>query len=83
MDLKKTLVWQELEEELMVVDSQTATSHLLNGVAARFFKGFFIEKRSKEEILKEVAKLYDVSLQTLSKDFDGFQREIESKGLTR
>ncbi|MFH1062913.1 MAG: PqqD family protein [Candidatus Omnitrophota bacterium] len=86
MESAKTIVrnsqaaWQQVEENIIVVTSQTRKMHILEGVGGRIWQ--LIENPIKQkELLEQIQAEYDAPPWQIQEDVEIFLKELSEKSI--
>ncbi len=78
----ETIVWRELEREVLVLSDQGLTLRVLNSTASAVWK-LCDGSRTVEEIAVEIAALFEVDRETAERDTADFIETMVAHGLVR
>ena len=71
MKLKKDIIFEQIEDEGFLYDTEKDSLFSLNDVG-RFIVDLINKGKGKEEILKDIVKEYDVNKERAEKDLNEF-----------
>ena len=75
-----TVFIQEIDEEVILLDTQTQEYFSLNGVG-KIILSMISENLSHDEIVNELSNIYEVDKIQIEKDLVNFIKVLEEKGL--
>ncbi|MFH2070542.1 MAG: PqqD family protein [Elusimicrobiota bacterium] len=79
----KKVAWRKIENTVYIVNPETSELHQMNPVAGEIW--LTIQKNKKgisvNELIKWLLSEYDVGMDTLKKDTQGFVDEMRNRGL--
>ncbi len=75
-----TVFIQEIDEEVILLDTQTQEYFSLNGVG-KIILSLISENLSHDEIVNELSNIYEVDKIQIEKDLVNFIKVLEEKGL--
>lgn len=78
--LSNDIFIQEIDEEVILLDTQTQEYFSLNGVGKTILS-LISENLSHDEIVNELSNIYEVDKIQIEKDFVNFIKVLEEKGL--
>ncbi len=78
--IPQTVFIQEIDGEVILLDTQTQEYFSLNGVGKTILS-LISENLSKEEIVEELSNIYEVDKPQIEKDLSNFIEALKAKGL--
>ena len=80
--LSKNVFAQEIDEETIILDSETQEYFSINEIG-KVILSLIEEKKNLEEIKAEMLDMYEVPQEQLEKDVLNFLQALEQKGLIK
>lgn len=74
------ITWQEIDNELVILDMQTSTYQTTN-VAGALLAKLLVEERSPEELAQALADEFDIDRETAAADVADFIEQLREKSL--
>ncbi|MBU1044151.1 MAG: PqqD family protein [Candidatus Omnitrophica bacterium] len=84
MESVKTIIrnnkaaWQQVEDNVIVVTSQTRKMHILEGVGGRIWQ-LLENPMSRNELIEKIQIEYDAPPWQIQEDIDNFLKELSEK----
>ena len=78
--IPQTVFIQEIDSEVILLDTQTQEYFSLNGVGKDIVE-LLSKNLSKDEIIEELSNIYEVDKPQIEKDLLNFLKALEEKGL--
>jgi hypothetical protein len=78
--IPQTVFIQEIDSEVILLDTQTQEYFSLNGVGKDIVE-LLSKNLSKDEIIEELSNIYEVDKPQIEKDLLNFLKALEKKGL--
>lgn len=78
--IPQTVFIQEIDSEVILLDTQTQEYFSLNGVGKDIVE-LLSKNLSKDEIIEELSNIYEVDNPQIEKDLLNFLKALEKKGL--
>ncbi|MCP4650969.1 MAG: PqqD family protein [PVC group bacterium] len=74
--------WQEVEENVVVVNSNTRKVHILSGIGGRIWQ-ILEHPRQQTDIVNVIMQEYDVAREQAENDVDSFLQELAQKEIIK
>ena len=78
--LSNNIFIQEIDDEVILLDTTTQEYFSLNGVGRNIVE-LISENLTKDEIVEELSNIYEVDKIQIEKDLTNFTKALEEKGL--
>lgn len=75
------LTWQELEDEIIVLDLRASQYFVVNGSGTRLWRLLAAEPRTTEQLATELVRVYDLPRATAIAHARSFVDDLDDRGL--